>query len=391
MGDCQVRQHRLARGLGRPLRVLAARAGDSCEAEEVYGGARLPERGPLPRPDPHRRAALEGLPRGGGGAEGEGKGGGPVEPLASARLRHWARLQQRRIRGHGGAARQVAPRFRGVQLLRAGHWQHGGSAALRQRRAEEAVAGASPRGPHSLCLCDDGACRCLERREEHLHQHRARGQRIRRQRAQMVHLGRGRPPLQGDDRYGQNGRARQDLSPAEHGTGAHGYAWCDGGAALQRAGLRRRPARPHGDYLRERARAAGQHHPRRGQGLRDRAGPPRARQDPPLHAPRRHGRARARADVPPKPRQGGIRKAPRAPRRNAGAHCQLQGRDRALPPPHDAGRPHDRHCWSEECARYHCHDQGRRAEHGLRRDRPGNPGLRRHGPLAGHLPRARLR
>ena len=61
--------------------------------------------------------------------------------------------------------------------------------------------------------------------------------------------------------------------------------------------LRRRAARPHGSALRERARAGGEHAARRRPRLRDRARPPRAGPHPPLHAPDRAGRARARADV----------------------------------------------------------------------------------------------
>ena len=70
--------------------------------------------------------------------------------------------------------------------------------------------------------------------------------------------------------------------------------------AARHAGLwrRRRAARPHAPAVRQCARAEGQPDPRRGQGLRDRAGPARARPHPSLHARHRPGRDGAGDDVP---------------------------------------------------------------------------------------------
>jgi alkylation response protein AidB-like acyl-CoA dehydrogenase len=61
--------------------------------------------------------------------------------------------------------------------------------------------------------------------------------------------------------------------------------------------LRRRAARPHGDRAEGRARADRERAARRGPRLRDRAGTPRTRAHPPLHAPHRPGGARAGEDV----------------------------------------------------------------------------------------------
>ncbi len=68
-------------------------------------------------------------------------------------------------------------------------------------------------------------------------------------------------------------------------------------SSADRVRLRRRAARSYGNHARERARAGHQHAARRRPRLRDRARPPRTGTHPPLHAPDRPRRARARTDV----------------------------------------------------------------------------------------------
>ena len=69
--------------------------------------------------------------------------------------------------------------------------------------------------------------------------------------------------------------------------GRHHQAHADG------VRIRRCAAWACGDHVRERARAGGEHAARRGAGLRDRAGPARARPHSSLHAADRRRRARA--------------------------------------------------------------------------------------------------
>ena len=75
----------------------------------------------------------------------------------------------------------------------------------------------------------------------------------------------------------------------------------------------------HCETLFEDVRLPADEHPRRGgQRVRDGAGPPRPRPDPPLHARDRPGREGARADVQPRADAGAVRQATRRPGRDPG-------------------------------------------------------------------------
>ena len=103
------------------------------------------------------------------------------------------------------------------------------------------------------------------------------------------------------------------------GAPKHSAAFDDPGAvrhqgrhqAARHAGLwrRRRAARPHASAVRQCPRAGGEPDPRRGQGLRDRAGPARARPHPSLHARHRPGGDGAGNDVPARAVARGLRQA----------------------------------------------------------------------------------
>src|SRR4029079_1647574 len=128
--------------------------GPAGAAYGVHGRAYLSERTPLPRGSRRGRplAADEGCR----GAEGEGAGGRPVEPLpprVEARRRTHEPGVRAALRDHG--ARTVRPGS--LQLQRARYREHGDAGALRQRSAEEGVARAPPRGKDPLVLRDDRA------------------------------------------------------------------------------------------------------------------------------------------------------------------------------------------------------------------------------------------
>ena len=154
--------------------------------------------------------------RGHRGAETQGPRRRPVEPVHAARRRAPAcrrKLPVRRrathqpricaVRGGDGADSLVR---RGVQLLRARHRQHGGAPPLRHARAEGRVAQSADAGRNPLRLPDDRAGRCLVRRDQHPVRDPPRRQRIRRQRQEVVVVGRGRPALQSRDPDGQDRR-----------------------------------------------------------------------------------------------------------------------------------------------------------------------------------------
>ena len=136
------------------------------------------------------------------------------------------------------------------------------------------------------------------RRHQHRSAHRARRRRVRHQRPQVVDLRRRRPALQDLHLHGQDRprRAAPLAAVDDPGAGATRPA----SRSCARSTVFGYDDAPHGHMevdVRERARAGRQHPARRRPRLRDRAGPPRAGPHPPLHAPDRPGRARARADV----------------------------------------------------------------------------------------------
>jgi hypothetical protein len=111
----------------------------------------------------------------------------------------------------------------------------------------------------------------------------------------VVDLRRRRPTLQDLHLHGQDRSGCAAVFAAVDDPGAGRRAGDHDPAPAVRLRLRRRAARPHGSPVRERARAGKQPPARRRPRLRDRAGPPRPRTHPPLHAPVRPGRARAGA------------------------------------------------------------------------------------------------
>ena len=95
-------------------------------------------------------------------------------------------------------------RLRGVQLLGAGHREHGDPHHVRHARAAGAVAPPAARGRDPLGVRDDRAGGRQLGRDEHRVPHRARRRRLRDQRAQVVDLRRGRRPLRGLHPDGQD-------------------------------------------------------------------------------------------------------------------------------------------------------------------------------------------
>ena len=137
---------------------------------------------------------------------------------------------------------------------------------------------------------------------------------------------------------------------------------------------------PHGHaevVFDQRARARRQHAPRRGPRLRDRAGPARAGAHPPLHAADRAGRAGAGADVPARADARRLRPRDRRADGDAGAHRREPHHDRAGAAADAEGRRHDGQARQQGGAGGDRDDQGGGAEHGLPRDRLGDPGVRR--------------
>ena len=198
------------------------------------------------------------------------------------RQRRGLGLRRRRPHEPGlrAAGRDHGPRAvgqRGLQLLGARHRQHGDDRALRHRRAQGALARAAARRQDPQRLRDDRAGGRLVRRDQHRGAHRAPGRRVRHQRPQVVDHRRRRPALQDLHLHGQDRSRRAAPFAAVDDPGAGRRQGHQHPAPALGVRLRRRAARPHGDALRERARAGRQHPARRRPRLRDRAGPPRAR------------------------------------------------------------------------------------------------------------------
>jgi hypothetical protein len=77
------------------------------------------------------------------------------------------RADQPRVRAAVRGDGPLAPRARGVQLLRARHRQHGGARPLRHARAAGALAGAAAGRRDPVVVRDDGAGGGVERRDQH--------------------------------------------------------------------------------------------------------------------------------------------------------------------------------------------------------------------------------
>ena len=138
------------------------------------------------------------------GAEAQGAGRGPVEPVpAGVRARRRAHEPRVRaaVRDHG----PLADRPEVVQLLGARHRQHGSAAtATAPSEQKKRVARAAARRRDPLRLRDDRAGGGFLGRDQHRGQHRARRRRVRDQRPQVVDVGRRRSALQDPDLHGQD-------------------------------------------------------------------------------------------------------------------------------------------------------------------------------------------
>ena len=115
-------------------------------------------------------------------------------------------------------------RLGGVQLLGAGHRQHGGAAPVRHAPSRRSAGCAAARRRDPLGVRDDRARRRELGRDQHRHAHRARRRRVRAQRAQVVDVGRDAPALPDPDRDGQDRARRAAAPPAEHGPRADRHA-----------------------------------------------------------------------------------------------------------------------------------------------------------------------
>ena len=186
-----------------------------------------------------------------------------------------------------------------------------------QKRAL-AQAAAGRRDP--LLLRHDRAGRRLFRRHQHPIPHRSPGRRLRHQRPQMVDLRRRRSALQDRHLHGQDRPGRAAPPAAVDDPGADGHARRHGQAHAHGLRLRRRPARPRRDPLRERPRAGGEPAAGRGPRLRDRPGPAGAGAHPSLHAPDRPGRAQPGSDVPARANPRRFRQAARRAGHHPGRH-----------------------------------------------------------------------
>ncbi len=237
--------------------------------------------------------ASAGDPR---GPERRGARAGTVEFLAD-RQRPRSRTDHGRIRLHRRGDRPLTPGGRSLQLQRPRHGQHGSARTIRLGRTETRVARAAARRQNPLGLRDDGTGRRVVGRHQHLDDGRARKRRVGHQRRKDLHIGRGRSPLQDPDLHGAHESRCRPPPAALADPGADGCAGRGSGEAD--GGIRRRPrtARPYAPSFYRRARAGKQRNPRTRPRLRDRAGSPWARPDPPLHACDRHGGKSTRADV----------------------------------------------------------------------------------------------
>ena len=213
----------------------------------------------------------------------------------------------------------ACPGQRGLQLLGAGHRQHGNDHPLRQRRPQEAVAEPLLEGKirsafamTEPAVASSDATNIEARIERQGDEYLINGRK-------WWTSGAGDPRCKIYIFMGKTDPSAPARAAVD-GAGAGRDAGRQGAAPAERIRLRRRAARPHGSAVRERARAGLEHPARRRPRLRDRAGPPRPRPHPPLHAPDRPGRAFARADVQARHQARGLPPPARRAGRDARAH-----------------------------------------------------------------------
>ena len=229
-----------------------------------------------------------------------GEVGGPLEPVHARRaLRPRAHQLGVRaaLRGDGPQPRRGPD---GLQLLGAGHRQHGDPRRARDRGAARALARPAARGTDPLLLLDDRARGLRLGPDAAAGARRPRRRRVGDRRPQVVHLGRRR--RRPGDRDGRHRPRGPSLRPRLDDLRPDRQSRLQPGPADLGDGPRGRP-RPLRDPLRRVPRPGRQPARRRGQGLRRRPGPPRPRPHPPLHARDRDRRAGAGDDVPPRQRR----------------------------------------------------------------------------------------
>ena len=179
-----------------------------------------------------------------GGAEDTGARGGAVEHVP-ARRRARRRAIEQRLRPARGDPRALADRLGGLQLLGAGHRQHGGPPPVRDAGAEGPLADPPARRRDPLGVRDDRARRGELGRDQRRAEHRARWRGLRAQWPQVVDHERVPPPLPDHDRDGQDAARRADVHTAEPDPRATRHGGGDGRA--QPAGVRlHRPGRATG-------------------------------------------------------------------------------------------------------------------------------------------------
>ena len=263
------------------------------------------------------------------GAQGRGARARASGTCSSPNSEHGAGLTNLQYaplrRDHGP---QPVDRARGVQLLGAGHRQHGAAGAVRHRRAEAALARPAARGRDPLGVLDDRARGRLVRRDQHRDSDRARRRRLRHQRAQVVVVGRDVAALRAADRDGRQRSRRRAPPPAEHDPRAEGHArasTCAGRRTCSATTTARTAGTPRSSTTTcacprrtcSAARATGSRSPRRG------SGPGRIHH---CDARDRDGRARARHDVR-------AASQPRRVRQAAGRAGRRPALDRRCPDP----------------------------------------------------------
>ena len=236
---------------------------------------------------------------------------GSVEPVPARRPPR-RRAHEPRVRAAGRDHGPRADRRRGVQLLGARHRQHGGAARLRHARAAGALAAAAAGRRDPLGLRDDRARRGQLGRHQHRDADRARGRRVRAQRAQVVDDRGAAPELPRPDRDGQDEpeaptyqQQSMVLVPldtpgvtVERSTTVFGYTEPEGHGVVRFEDVRV----PAENII------AGEGH-----GLRDRPGAARPGPHPPLHARRSappSGRWRCCAPAPTRARRSATRSPP---------------------------------------------------------------------------------
>ncbi len=228
-----------------------------------------------------------------------------------------------------------------------------------------------------LRLPDDRARGGLVRRHQHRNPHRARRRSLRHQRPQMVVVGRRRSALQDRHRDGQDRSEGAAPPAAVADPGAARHQGHQGREAAAGVRLRRRAARPRPGAAGERARSRQQHPARRGQGLRDRAGPSRSRPHPSLHAHHRQGRGSAGEDGEAAVLAHRVRQEDHRILDLGAAHRRSPHRHRDEPAVVPEGRRHDGQGRQQDRAARDRHDQGGGAQHGAEDHRPRDPGVRR--------------